>query len=300
MRDVTEKPLTRREAVAEALLHTSDDVDRLLAASAADKGDAPTIARVAGIMAAKSTWQTIPFCHPIPVTHAAVDIRPMPGGLRVLASCTTVAETGCEIEALNAAMTAALTLYDMLKPHTGDLQIDGVRLIEKRGGKSDWAVELVPPARVALLVTSSAVVNGKTKDSAGDAVRAALTKAGTVLASDTAVAQDEATVGAALDALLVQGFDLVITVGGTGLAAEDRTVEAVEARLDRMVPGIMEAARQHGQRRTPYAMLSRGVAGLVGHTLVVTFPGSTAGASETAAALLPHLLHVVRGQRGQA
>jgi molybdenum cofactor synthesis domain-containing protein len=93
---------------------------------------------------------------------------------------------------------------------------------------------------------------------------------------------------------LVEGrADLIVTVGGTGLGPRDRTVEAVAPLLTTELPGMMEAARSFGQDRTPYAMLSRGIAGLVGSTLVVTFPGSRRGAEETLAAILPGLVHLL-------
>jgi cyclic pyranopterin phosphate synthase len=88
-----------------------------------------------------------------------------------------------------------------------------------------------------------------------------------------------------------QGVDLILTTGGTGLSPRDRTVEAVKSVLERELPGAVEASRSFGQKRTPYAMLSRGVAGQRGRTLIVTLPGSQAGVRESMAALYPYLFH---------
>ena len=96
-----------------------------------------------------------------------------------------------------------------------------------------------------------------------------------------------------------QGCDLLVFVGGTGLSPRDITPDTVKPLLDREIPGIMEVARQYGQQRMPYAMLSRGVCGFIGSMLVLTLPGSPKGATETLDALMPHLLHVFRMAEGQ-
>ena len=282
MRDITHKFETLRVAHARAVLTSEDSIPALLEASRADKGDALEVARVAGIMAAKKTWEAIPFCHPIPVTQAGVEYDVDEHTVRVRAWCKTVAQTGCEIEALHAASVAALTVYDLLKPHTASLRIDGIELASKSGGKSDHAFTLEPAARVAVLVANDAVAAGKKPDRAGDIAAAWVdAQPGLALAHRSVHPANADTLGGAIDAALTAGAELVLTVGGTGVGREAVAVDAVRPRLDRELPGVMEAARSYGQRRTPLAMLSSGVAGVAGGALLVTLPGSSAGAEET-------------------
>ncbi len=136
MKDVTHKAPTHREAVAEAFVWMPAEVQTMLRERRLEKGDALEIARVAGVMAAKNTPQIIPYCHPLPITAVKVSYAFEPQGVRVRARVKTVAPTGVEMEALTAASATALTLYDMLKPHTKALEIGEIRLLMKTGGKS--------------------------------------------------------------------------------------------------------------------------------------------------------------------
>ncbi len=298
MKDVTHKPDTLRSAVAEAVVEAPGDVIALLRERKLEKGDALEIGRAAGVLAAKRTPEFIPYCHPLPLTGIAIDYAFGDSAVRVRATVRTVAPTGVEMEALVAASAAALTLWDMMKPHTDELAIGGVTLVEKKGGKSQWREVFDPPLRAAVVVLSDTVAAGKKPDRAGKAVIAVLEEQASVGVERYEILPDDPErLQGLLRKLVEAGIDLVITVGGTGLAATDKTVEAVRPLLDVEIPGIMEAARAHGQRRTPRAMLSRGIAGLIGNTLVATFPGSSRGARETAEALFPGILHTFHGLR---
>jgi cyclic pyranopterin phosphate synthase len=136
MKDVTAKSPTLREAVAESWITMPPEIQTMLRERRLEKGDALEVARVAGVMAAKKTWEIIPFCHPLPLTHVAITYFFEDDGVRVQALVKTIAPTGVEMEALTAASLAALTLYDMLKPHTREMEIRYTRLLSKKGGKS--------------------------------------------------------------------------------------------------------------------------------------------------------------------
>jgi cyclic pyranopterin phosphate synthase len=138
MVDVTAKNVTERLAIAEGrVIMRKQTLDLVLAGNAL-KGDVLGAARLAGIMAAKRTHGLIPLCHPLPITKVEIDINPehaLPG-FRVAATVKVTGQTGVEMEALVAVAIACLTIYDMVKAVERGMRIEGIRLIEKRGGKS--------------------------------------------------------------------------------------------------------------------------------------------------------------------
>jgi cyclic pyranopterin monophosphate synthase len=138
MVDVSAKPPTERNAIAEGRIVMAAKTLDLVLAGNAKKGDVLGAARIAGIMAAKRTHELIPLCHPLPVSNIAVDIEAerKPPGFRVRASVKVTGPTGVEMEALTAVAVACLTIYDMVKALERGMRIEGVRLLEKRGGKS--------------------------------------------------------------------------------------------------------------------------------------------------------------------
>jgi cyclic pyranopterin monophosphate synthase len=129
MVDVGEKPLSRRRASARAEIRMAAETARQL--EGLPKGDALAAARLAGIMAAKRTSELIPLCHPLPVSHVAVDLLVAERAVEIIASAETTAQTGVEMEALVAASVAALTIYDMAKAIDKQMVIGDVRLLEK-------------------------------------------------------------------------------------------------------------------------------------------------------------------------
>jgi cyclic pyranopterin phosphate synthase len=135
MVDVGAKAVTQREAVARGEVRMSATARRLIRAGQIKKGDPLQAARLAGIMAAKRTSELIPLCHPLPLSHVAVDITPARQGYSITARARTSAQTGVEMEALTAVAVAALTLYDMVKAVDKAMVIGEICLLEKRGGR---------------------------------------------------------------------------------------------------------------------------------------------------------------------
>jgi cyclic pyranopterin phosphate synthase len=141
MVDVSDKAATKRVAVAEGWVRMSSETLAVVQGGAAEKGDVAGVARLAGIMGAKRTADLIPLCHPLPLSRVSLEIAPDAGlpGLRVTATVATTGPTGVEMEALTAVSVACLTVYDMVKAVEKGMEIGGLRLLSKTGGKSgDW------------------------------------------------------------------------------------------------------------------------------------------------------------------
>jgi cyclic pyranopterin phosphate synthase len=144
MVDVSGKPATDRVAVAEGFLRAAPETIRRIRDGGLPKGDFVPAVQIAGITAAKRTSELIPLCHPLPLQHVEVTVEPRPeeGCVRVVAAAAVSARTGVEMEALTAVSVALLTAWDLLKAVDRTLSIDGIRLLEKRGGRSgDWKAE---------------------------------------------------------------------------------------------------------------------------------------------------------------
>jgi cyclic pyranopterin phosphate synthase len=138
MVDVSEKPETHRIARAVARVRMGAETRALLAQKALPKGDVLTVAKVAGILAAKKCGELIPLCHPLPLTDVQIELTLSECGVEIETCASCVGRTGVEMEALTAASVAALTVYDMCKSADRNIVIEEIRVIEKRGGRSDY------------------------------------------------------------------------------------------------------------------------------------------------------------------
>jgi cyclic pyranopterin phosphate synthase len=144
MVDVGEKPETRRTAVAEGVVRMQPGTLRALEDGRTSKGDPLAVAQIAGIQGAKRTADLIPLCHPLPLTSVDLELAPDPElpGVRAVATARVTGRTGVEMEALTAVSVALLTVYDMLKAVDRRMHIEGIRLLEKSGGRSgDWSAD---------------------------------------------------------------------------------------------------------------------------------------------------------------
>lgn len=295
MVDITSKSNTLRQAIASATVTVSkqETIDAILGKKV-PKGDVFEFSRAAGLLAIKKTSDVIPDCHPLPIEYAA--IKHEVAGLSVLITVEvhTIYKTGVEVEAMHGASVTALTMYDMLKPLDKGVEISNIKLVQKSGGKSDKSAIDTSAINCAVIVCSDTVSAGKQEDVSGKKVIQKVEQWGVTVAHYEIIPDDHDQIQQLVKKFSAEECKLILLSGGTGLSPRDITPEAVAPLIDRHIPGIMETARQYGQQRMPYAMLSRGVAGFVKNSLVITLPGSVKGVAETMDALFPQVLHVFK------
>jgi molybdenum cofactor biosynthesis protein MoaC len=298
---ITHKSTTLRKAIAQAIVRVSKpETISAIKDRTVPKGDVLECARVAGLFAAKRTADMIPDCHPLPIEYTAVSYTLGELELYIQVEIHTIYKTGVEVEAMHAASVVALTVYDMLKPIDKGVSIEQIKLLEKKGGKSDRNAALAQARRAAILVCSDSLAAGNGSDRSGEVIREKLVQLGITVEEKQIVPDAVEAIQAAVTHFVAQGVDLLLITGGTGLSPRDVTPEALEPLLDRRIPGVEEAIRSYGQQRLATAMLSRSVAGQIGKTLVLALPGSPAGAAEGMDAVFPALLHafsVLEGAR---
>jgi len=293
MIDITHKINTFRKAIATAIVKVSaqETIDAIKNKKV-PKGDVFEFSRAAGLLAIKKTSEVIPDCHPLPVEYAAISYDMEGLNIIINVEVHTIYKTGVEVEAMHGAAITALTIYDMLKPLDKGIEISSVKLLIKKGGKSDIKRMEKKEVKCAVIVCSDSVTRGESKDLTGKAIVEKLKKYELQVTFCEAIADDAEKIRSTISQLTRENYQLVLFAGGTGLSPRDITPDTIAPLLDREIPGIMEAARHYGHERTPYAMLSRGVSGFIGNTLVITLPGSVRGAEETIEALFPYILHV--------
>ncbi len=264
------------------------------------KGDVTEVARAAGIFAAKRCADWITFCHPIPLDWMEVKLEPGKNKIKVTAEVRSVWKTGVEMEAITAVSAALLNAYDMLKPLDDSLSFGDICVVNKKGGKSDFSDSFKKDIKTAVLVMSDSTHAGKRKDKSGKIVKEFLADKPVQVEVYEVLPDDREVISDRLRRLADdEEIKLIFTTGGTGLGPRDVTPEATLTVIDRTVPGIVEAIRSHGKDRTPFAMLSRGEAGVRKDSLIINLPGSSKGAIESLQALFPGLLHIFPMMQGK-
>ena len=300
MVNITHKNNTLRKAIATAILTVSKQTTiDAIREKKVPKGDVFEFSRAAGLLGIKKTSDLIPDCHPLPVEFASIQHQIEGLSVIITVEVHTIYKTGVEVEAMHGASVTALTMYDMLKPLDTGVEISTIRLVSKSGGKSDLKNEALSSLRCAVIVCSDTVAAGKNEDGSGKKIIDKLSLLNVSTEIYKIIPDEVSAIQSIAKELSEEGFQLFLFTGGTGLSPKDLTPDAIIPLLDREIPGVMEAARNYGQQRTSFAMLSRGVAGFIKNTLVITLPGSPRGAEETMDAIFPAILHVFKVAEGK-
>jgi len=298
MVNITHKQTSLRKAIATAIVKVSkEETIEAVKNKTVPKGDVFEFSRAAGLLAIKKTSDVIPDCHPLPVEYTAIKYEFDGLNIIITVEVHTIYKTGVEVEAMHGASVVALVIYDMLKPIDKGIEISTIRLKSKSGGKTDLKFE-GGNLKTAVVVCSDSISKNENEDKSGKSIVKKLETYNIKTGDCKIIADDFTIIQSTIKKYADENYDLVIFTGGTGLSARDNTPDAIAPLIEKQIPGIMETARNYGQQRMPFAMLSRGVAGFIKDTLVLTFPGSARGVEETMDALFPQVLHVFNVRSG--
>ena len=313
MRDITHKQITLRSARAIGIVFCSSSTIEMIETNQLPKGNLFDVARAAAFMGAKFAPQLLPHCHPVNIDGMDMQFEFLEKnihkdyfseeifsrtGIVIRGEAKSIGRTGIEMEMLAGISVAALEIYDMLKPVDATLEIGNIKLLEKKGGKSDRKKYFATAPSCAVLVCSDSTASGTREDNSGKQIQQMLEEVKASVKYYKILPDDKEKIQEQIRQWVKEDIHFIFTTGGTGLGPRDNTVAAVKEIIERDADGITEAMRSYGQMRTPLAMMSRGVAGSIAQTLIITLPGSTDGVRESLEAILPAIFHARKMMKG--
>lgn len=293
MRSITSKSFTLRTAVAQVTLKVSPVTMALLHEGKISKGNPLSDAKKAATHAAKNISQLIPHHHPIPVNFLNVDFYFSDTTIDVSVTVKAIYNTGVETEALTAASVAVLTLYDAMKSVDEEMEIGSVRLLRTTGKKSDRRETVPSSFRAVVVVVSDSVASGINEDISGKKIVEQLLQYKIQNTAYVVVPnkKDE------IKKLILrytdsEKVDLIITTGGTDAGLHDHLSDVFRTLIEIEIPGVAETMHARGQQHKPTSALSHSIVGIRGNALLISMPGSLAGATDAVNAIFPSVLHL--------
>jgi molybdenum cofactor biosynthesis protein MoaC len=298
MVDVSNKVLTDRLAKAEGKVFMDRTTILALKENSLPKGNVLTVAKIAGIQAAKKTSEYIPMCHQLNLSYIDITFQIKENYIFIGSIVKTNEATGVEMEALSAVSNAALTIYDMCKSVDKSMSISGVKLIKKTGGKSSYSTKYRP--KVGIITLSDSIFAGSAKDESGPILSEGFKKSGCLVEYNKVMPDGSNKLIPTIKDWASKSIELILTTGGTGLGSRDFTTKTIEQIFDSKLPGVEQALHSYGYRKTKSAMLSRLSAGLMGKTIIICLPGSPGAVKDALNTLIPsifHSFHMLRDEK---
>ena len=298
MVDVTDKLSTARIAKAEGKIYMKPETIAAIKDDTLPKGNVLTTAKIAGIQAAKKTADMIPMCHQLNLSFVDIQFDIGSDCICIRSIVKTKEATGVEMEALSAVTITAITIYDMSKSVDKTMEINGIKLVEKMGGKSDHATEYRP--NVGVITLSDGVARGERQDTSGKILADGFLYSGCSVEHQMVLEDGSDKLVSIIHDWISSGVELILTTGGTGLSPRDLTIETLEGIFDSKLTGIEQSLHSYGRGKVKTAMLSRLTAGLVKGSIIICLPGSPGAAKDALSVLIPtifHSFHMMKGEQ---
>ena len=290
MIDISDKNTSLRESEALAIVKVSTlDTINIIKENKVPKGNLFEVSKTAGLLGIKNTHLLLPNCHPIPIENAKIEFEINDLEIKIFCKIKTIYKTGVEVEAMHGVSVVALNIYDMLKPIDENVEILSIKLISKKGGKSDYKLN-INNINASIIVCSDSVSQKKNVDKSGEKIIELLTNWKINILKKEIISDDKLFNQKTISDL-ISNNNIIIITGGTGLSKRDVTPEAVIPLLNKRIPGIEEKIRSYGQQKTHFSMLSRSVAGLIDECLILCLPGSVKGVEDSILSIFPWVLH---------
>ncbi|ACG56825.1 molybdenum cofactor biosynthesis protein C [Hydrogenobaculum sp. Y04AAS1] len=296
--DVSDKIETLREAKAYGFIELSKETIEKIKSNQLPKGNLIEATKLCALYGAKATQQLLPFCHPISIDFVEGEVNIKENGIEVFATVRGISRTGYEMEALNAVNTMLLNIYDMCKGIDKNMVIKEIKLLSKKGGKSDYFEDL-SGEKAAVIVLSDRASKGEYEDKSGKIAIEMLKKLKAEVVHYEVIPDDKDMLIYRLKSLQ-NTVNIIITSGSTGFSKRDIAPEATKEVIIKEMVGFEEIMRVYGYRKVPKSIMSRGVCGIINENcIVINLPGSSGGVKDNLSmigGLIKHALKMARGE----